>query len=361
MNNSIFISGGGTGGHLFPAISIGNELIKHNFSIIYIGSKYGIEKKYFKDNNIKHYLLNIRGIQRHISIKSILINLLFPLRFILAYLSSIFLIIKYKPKLIIGTGGYASGLPLLAGILFKIPIMIQEQNSIPGLITRKLSRKTNKILLGFKEAEKKLNGNCVFTGNPIMSNLKIYNKLESKENLGFDTNKKVILIIGGSQGARAINYYIYENIDFFIKNNYQLYWQCGYNDIKKLNKIQNKSIKIIPFIKDMSKAYSSADLVISRAGAISISELSIMKKATIFIPLPSAADNHQEINSKFLAQKKACVSIHQSNLKNRDLEKTISNLFTNNKNLEELENNIEKFCNKDSNKLIVKEILEEIK
>ena len=193
-----------------------------------------------------------------------------------------------------------------------------------------------------------------------MSNLKIYNKLESKENLGFDTNKKLILIIGGSQGARAINYYIYENIDFFIKNNYQLYWQCGYNDIKKLNKIQNKSIKIIPFIKDMSKAYSSADLVISRAGAISISEL-IMKKATIFIPLPSAADNHQEINSKFLAQKKACVSIHQSNLKNRDLEKTISNLFTNNKNLEELENNIEKFCNKDSTKLIVKEILEEIK
>tara|TARA_B110000263_G_scaffold111551_1_gene97505 strand:+ start:1355 stop:2440 length:1086 start_codon:yes stop_codon:yes gene_type:complete len=360
MNKTIFISGGGTGGHLFPAISIGSELIKHNFSIIYIGSKYGIEKKYFNDNNLKYYLLNIRGIQRHISFNSIFVNLLFPFRFILSYIKSIVLIIKYKPKAIIGTGGYASGLPLIAGICLKIPIMIQEQNSIPGLITRKLSKKAKKIFLGFKETKKILNGTSVYTGNPIRHSLKNHNKELSKEKLGFNKNEKLILIIGGSQGARAINYYIYDNIHFFKKNNFQIYWQCGFNDINKISQIKNNTIKITPFIKDMSLAYSAADLVLSRAGAISISELSFMRKATIFIPLPTAADNHQEINSQYLEQKNACISINQNDLQTGILQKEILNTLKNKKNIEELEKNIKKFSNKNSTVKIVNEILKAV-
>jgi len=360
MNKTIFISGGGTGGHLFPAISIGTELIKHNFSIIYIGSKYGIEKKYFNENNLNHYLLNIRGIQRHVSLNSIFVNLLFPFRFILSYIKSIALIIKYKPKAIIGTGGYASGLPLIAGICFRIPIMIQEQNSIPGLITRKLNKRAEKIFLGFKETKKILNQRSIYTGNPIRQNLKKYNIDLSKEKLGFNKNKKMILIIGGSQGARAINYYVYDNIHFFKKNDFQIYWQCGFNDLKKISEIKNDTIKITPFIKDMSLAYSAADLVLSRAGAISISELSFMKKATIFIPLPSAADNHQEINSKYLEQKDACISINQNNLQKGTLQKEILNILKNKKKMEQLEKNIEKFSNKNSTEEIVNEILKSI-
>tara|TARA_B100000427_G_scaffold132798_1_gene110541 strand:- start:266 stop:1348 length:1083 start_codon:yes stop_codon:yes gene_type:complete len=360
MNKIIFISGGGTGGHLFPAISIGSELIKHNFSIIYIGSKYGIEKKYFNEKNLKYYLLNIRGIQRHISFNSLFVNLLFPFRFILSYIKSILLILKYKPKAIIGTGGYASGLPLIAGICLKIPIMIQEQNSIPGLITRKLNKKTKKIFLGFKETKKILNGTSIYTGNPVRNNLKSQNKELSKEKLGFDKNKKVILIIGGSQGARAINYYIYDNINFFKKNNFQIYWQCGFNDLNKISKIKNDTIKVIPFIKDMSLAYSAADLVLSRAGAISISELSFMKKATIFIPLPTAADNHQEINSKYLEKKNACISINQKDFQTGILEKEILNILKNNNKIQELEKNIHFFSNKDATKVIVNEILKNI-
>ncbi len=360
MNKTIFISGGGTGGHLFPAISIGAELIKHNFSIIYIGSKYGIEKKYFTENNLKHYLLNIRGIQRHISLSSIFVNFIFPFRFILSYIKSIVLIIKYRPKVIIGTGGYASGLPLIAGICFRIPIMIQEQNSIPGLITRKLNKRAEKIFLGFKETQKILNHKSIYTGNPIRKNLKNYNIDLSKNKLGFDKNKKMILIIGGSQGARAINYYIYDNIHFFKKNDFQIYWQCGFNDLKKISRITDDTIKITPFIKDMSLAYSAADLVLSRAGAISISELSFMKKATIFIPLPSAADNHQEINSKYLEQKNACISINQNNLKKGTLQKEILNILKNKKNIKQLEKNIEQFSNKNSTKTIVNEILKAI-
>ena len=360
MNKIIFISGGGTGGHLFPAISIGSELIKHNFSIIYIGSKYGIEKKYFNEKKLKYYLLNIRGIQRQISFNSIFVNLLFPFRFILSYIKSIILILKYRPKAIIGTGGYASGLPLIAGICLKIPIMIQEQNSIPGLITRKLNKKTKKIFLGFKETKKILNGTSIYTGNPVRNNLKNQNKELSKEKLGFDKNKKVILIIGGSQGARAINYYIYDNINFFKKNNFQIYWQCGFNDLSKISKIKNDTIKVIPFIKNMSLAYSAADLVLSRAGAISISELSFMKKATIFIPLPTAADNHQEINSKYLEEKNACISINQKDFQTGILEKEILNILKNNNKIQELEKNIQGFSNKDATKVIVNEILKNI-
>ncbi len=361
MSKTIFISGGGTGGHLFPAIAIGTELANNNCSIIYIGSKHGIEKKYFKENSLKHYLLNIKGIQRHLSVRSIFTNFLFPLRFIISYIHSIFLIMKYKPKAIIGTGGYASGLPLLAGILFKIPIMIQEQNSIPGLITRKLNNKTKNIFLGFKETKKMLIGKSLFTGNPIMTNLKNYNKSKCKEKLGFDTTKKLILILGGSQGARAINNYIYDKINFFITNKFQIYWQCGFNDIKKIRKIKHQSIKITPFINDMSTAYSSADIVISRSGAISISELSFMKKATIFIPLPSAADNHQEINSMYLEEKKACISLKQKDLVKGVLEKTISQLLSDKKNIKKLEKNICQFSSNDSTKLIVDKILESVK
>jgi UDP-N-acetylglucosamine--N-acetylmuramyl-(pentapeptide) pyrophosphoryl-undecaprenol N-acetylglucosamine transferase len=360
MNKTIFISGGGTGGHLFPAISIGTELIKHNFSIIYIGSEYGIEKKYFNENNLKHYLLNIRGIQRHISLNSIFVNLLFPFRFILSYIKSIMLIIKHKPKAIIGTGGYASGLPLIAGICLKIPIMIQEQNSIPGLITRKLNKRAQKIFLGFKKTEKILNGESIYTGNPIRQNLKNHNKELSKEKLGFNKNKKLILIIGGSQGARAINYYIYDNIHFFKKNDFQVYWQCGFNDLNKISEIKYNEIKITPFIKDISLAYSAADLVLSRAGAISISELSFMKKATIFIPLPTAADNHQEINSNYLKEKNACISINQNDLQKGILQKEILNILENKENIEQLEKNIEQFSNYNSTEKIVNEILKAI-
>jgi len=360
MNKTIFISGGGTGGHLFPAIAIGSELLKHNFSIIYIGSKYGIEKKYLNDNNLKHYLLNIRGIQRQISLKNIYINLLFPFRFILSYIISMMLILKYKPKAIIGTGGYASGVPLIAGISLKVPIMIQEQNSIPGLITRKLNKKARKIFLGFKETKKILNETSIYTGNPIRHSLKNYNKEKSKGKLGFSINKKLILIIGGSQGARAINYYIYNNIDFFIKNKFQIYWQCGFNDLNKISQIKHDTIKIIPFIEDMSLAYSAADLVLSRSGAISISELSFMRKAAIFIPLPTAADNHQEINSQYLEQKKACISISQNNLQTGILQKEILDVLMNKKYIEELEKNISNFSNKNSTVKIVNEILKAI-
>ena len=341
MGKMIFITGGGTGGHLFPAISIGEELINKGFLIIYIGSKYGIEKKYFKENKLNHYLLNIKGIQRNLSFKSIINNILLPYRFTVSYILSIALIKKHKPVAVIGTGGYASALPLIAAKHLNIPIMIQEQNSIPGITTKLMSKNAKKIFLGFRYSGKLFTGNnSIYTGNPIRKDLQILNKNQCKSNLKFDKNKKLILIIGGSQGARPINNYINKNIDFFVKNDIQLMWQVGnldYSTINRDNKDEN--IKIIKFITDMSEAYSAADIVISRAGAITISELTFFKKAMILIPLPSAANNHQNINASYLDEKNACIIINQAELNEKKLEKSILDLLKNEKKINQLKQN----------------------
>ena len=150
------IAGGGTGGHLFPALSIGKELQKNKIDVQYIGSKYGIEKQIFENSNLNYHLLNITGIKRDFSFKSLYLNFLFPFRFVLSYLKSLFIINSIKPSIIIGTGGYASGLPLIAGIHLNIPTVIQDQNSVPGLITRTLHNKTTRIYLAYKVAKEKL-------------------------------------------------------------------------------------------------------------------------------------------------------------------------------------------------------------
>jgi len=359
MNKIIFIAGGGTGGHLFPAISIGSQLTKNNFSVIYIGSKYGIEKEYFKKNSFTYYLLNIRGLQRTLSFRSLFINILLPFRFIVSYLLSMKIIKKHNPSAIIGTGGYASAIPLIVGSHLKIPIIIQEQNSIPGMITKKLSKKASKIFLGFESSKQILNSNnCIYTGNPIRNNLKILNKNNSKKKLGFDVNKKLILIIGGSQGAHPINNHILNNITFYINNNYQLLWQCGNYDYKNIkNKINNKFIKIENFIDDMSLAYSSSDLVISRAGAIAISELTYFKKAMILIPLPNAANNHQKINAIYFEKQKACIRINQEKLCKGDLEKSINNILNNSELLKKLESNSNLLSNPNATTQIINETI----
>ena len=363
MNKVIFIAGGGTGGHLFPALSIGNALIDRGFSIIYIGSKFGIEKEYFKKNKLKHYLLNIKGFQRNISIKSLLINIALPFRFIISYLLSIIIIRKHKPVAIIGTGGYASGLPLIVGLHLNIPIIIQEQNSIPGIITRIMYKKAGKVFLGYKYSKKILkNSNSIYTGNPIRKNLRILDKNVCKVNLDFNKDKKLILVIGGSQGAQPINYHILKNIGFYIKNDYQVLWQIGnynFNIIKK--HINHKNIKIHKFIYDMSQAYSSADIVISRAGAIAISELTYFRKAMILIPFPGAANNHQEINANCLKEKNACIVINQYDLKKGNLENSIIDLFSNRKKIENLEINSELLAMPKATDKIINEIISLIK
>ena len=229
------IAGGGTGGHLYPAITIGQKLEEENIIVKYIGSKYGIEKTMFKALGLDYHLLNITGIQRNLSLRSLYVNLLFPLRFIISYIHSVYLIKALNPSIIIGTGGYSSGLPLIAGVHFKIPTLIQDQNSIPGIITKTLKKKVNKICIAYELAADYLNcNNCIITGNPIQQNLKVANKNEAKKSFNLNEQKNTILILGGSQGSSPINNHFLNNIDFYLRNNLQIIWQCGENEYKSL-------------------------------------------------------------------------------------------------------------------------------
>ncbi len=356
------IAGGGTGGHLFPALSIGKELEKNNVQVQYIGSYYGIEKDFLINENCNFHLLNITGIQRNFSIKSLYMNFLFPFRFLISYIKSIFIIKKIKPSIIIGTGGYVSGLPLIAGIHFKIPTVIQDQNSIPGLITKKLHNKVDKIFLAYTIASKKLNKNkCVITGNPIKSDLVKIDRSVALKKLNLKPNKKTILILGGSQGSSPINNYIKKNIEYFIQNKFQIIWQCGDYEFEKLKKISDKNILIKPFFKNMSKIYSASDLIISRAGAITISELTFMSKVAILIPYPQAAENHQDINANYVLKNKACKIIDQKELESNKLINCIDNLLNDKKQIKELEKNSKKISKPYATTNIVKNIMELIK
>jgi len=359
--NIIFISGGGTGGHLFPAITIGKGLEEMGLRIIYIGSKFGIEKKYYSENNIKAKLLDIKGIQRNISIKSFIQNIYFPIRFIKSYFESIKLIKKYNPLVIVGTGGYSSGMPLLAGIRMNIPTVIQEQNSIPGLVTKTLYKKVDFTFVAYDYTKKTLKRkNVILAGNPIRKNLVLTEKIISKQELGIEPKQKVIFILGGSQGSQSFNNHILENIDFYSKNNYHIYLQCGVNNYSKLynkfNKYDNVTLK--KFIKNISIVYSASDIVISRAGALAISELCFMGKAMILIPYKYAANNHQKINAEEIQNRKACILIDEDNLKKGELENNVINLFSNEEQIAQLEKNSRHIAYKHSTKNITEKIKE---
>ena len=359
--NIMFIAGGGTGGHLFPALTIGKSLENSGMKIIYIGSKFGIEKKYYIKNNIRAELLDIKGIQRDLTFQSLVKNLYFPIRFIRSYFKSVMLIKKYKPLAIIGTGGYSSGMPLLAGIKMNIPTFIQEQNSIPGLVTKALYKKVNCTFVAYNYTKKILNNNnIILSGNPIRESLKLTDKNNAKINLGLDLNKKTIFILGGSQGSNSFNNHILKKIKFYTHNNYQIYLQCGvenYSSISdKLRKYDNIIIK--EFIDNISMVYSAADLVVSRSGALAISELCYMQKAMILIPYKFAAKNHQEINAKSIENEKACIVINEDDLGKGKLEIIINELFNNSNNLKKLEKNARKIAYKNSTEIITKKINE---
>ena len=363
IKKTIFIAGGGTGGHLYPALSIGNELKNMGINIIYIGSKNGIEKNIFPEKNENYFLLNISGLQRGKNLKSFVRNITFPIKFLVSYFQSILLITKYRPSAIIGTGGYCSGLPLLAGISMNIPTYIQDQNSIPGLITKKLNKKINKIFLGYEQAKNNLDAkNCIYSGNPIRPELVRIKKNNAKKKMNFNINKKLLFIIGGSQGASPINNHILKNIDFYTNNNYQVLWQCGnrdYNTIKK--QIKSENVRVKEFISDMSIPYSAADLIISRAGALAINEIIFFGKASIIIPFPHSAENHQLINGKDLESKEACIVIEQNKLNKGKLEENIQFLFEKNqKRLKALEKKSLNCFKANATNIITQEIIKNI-
>lgn len=313
---NILISGGGTGGHIYPAIAIANEIkLRYpNANFLFVGAKDKMEMEKVPQAGYAIKGLWISGIQR----KNIFKNFNFPFKLLSSLWKANAIIKRFKPDIAIGTGGFASGPTLIMASFKNIPTLIQEQNSFPGITNKLLGKSTSKICVAYDDLERFFPSEKIIkTGNPVRQDLlDIHTKIS--EGIGFfttDVKQKTILILGGSLGARKINELIASHLEFFKTQNVQVIWQCGklyFDEYKHYN--SENHVQVHQFINRMDLAYAASDIIISRAGASSVSELCIVGKPVIFIPSPNVAEDHQTKNAKFIVEKHGALLLKESEL-----------------------------------------------
>ena len=308
------ISGGGTGGHIFPAISIAKALQRHdkNIEILFVGAEGKMEMERVPAAGYKIIGLPVRGFQRRLTLD----NFSFFIKLYKSMKMARKIVKEFQPDIAIGVGGFASGPLLNAATKYKIPTLIQEQNSYAGITNKILGKKVNKICVAYDNMDKFFPAEkIVVTGNPVRMDLlkNLDKKVEAIKHFNLLGNKKTILIIGGSLGAKTVNNSIEKDLQKFIDNNIQIIWQTGkfyYKEsAKSAEGLEGKGIIVKDFISRMDYAYAIADMVISRAGASSVSELCLVKKPTIFVPSPNVAEDHQTKNAMALIIKDAAMMI----------------------------------------------------
>jgi UDP-N-acetylglucosamine--N-acetylmuramyl-(pentapeptide) pyrophosphoryl-undecaprenol N-acetylglucosamine transferase len=284
---------------------------------------------------------------------------MFPLKLTSSLLNSFKIIKNFKPDVVIGTGGFASGAVLKVASMLGIPTVIQEQNSYPGITNKLLAKKANKICVAYENLERFFpKDKMILTGNPVRQDL--INEASKSEAVAYfklDANKKTLLVLGGSLGARRINQLIEKELDFLLSQNIQIIWQCGklyLNDYSKYNEKDN--VQVVAFIDRMDLVYAAADVVISRSGASSVSELCIVGKPTIFIPSPNVAEDHQTKNAKAISDKNGAILIKESELETQ-FEMVFTDLISNESKQLELSQNIKKLAKPNATKDIVEEIM----
>ena len=357
----VIISGGGTGGHIFPAIAIANA-IKHvnpKCRILFVGAKGRMEMQKVPAAGYDIVALNISGFQRSLSFG----NLLFPFKVISSLIRSYFIIKKFKPSVAVGVGGYASGPLLYAASRMSIPTLIQEQNSYPGITNKILAGKVNKICVAYHGMNRYFpESKTQLTGNPVRNEMVA---IEGKRNdalsyFGIDGKKKTVLVVGGSQGARSINVAIGKDLIKFSDAGVALIWQCGTGYLEhataSLSNLNYPDAKAFDFIARMDLAYAIADVIISRAGASTISELCIVGKPAILVPLPTAAEDHQTHNCKALVEKNAAVLIRDADTSEK-LVQAAFQIIKNHNLSTELGKNISELAVRDAADIIANEVL----
>lgn len=328
----VVLAGGGTGGHLYPAIAIADEIkkVEPTADIFFIGTKNKIEAKIVPQTDYKFRSIWISGFSRGLKLK----NILFPLKLIVSFLQTYFILRNIQPHVVIGTGGYVSGPVLKTAILMKIPTLIQEQNSYPGVTTRLLAPNVNEVHLSFKSSIKYFPNakNLCVTGNPTRGSLENINIKDALSYFGLesDNDKITILVLGGSLGAQSINHAILKYLEKLLKKGYRIIWQTGTDGYKNISEsmklISSESISIKPFIDRMDYAYAVSDLVVCRAGATTIAELTRLGKPSILVPYPLAAADHQTENAKAVAESGAAVMINDFEIEDK-LETVITKII----------------------------------
>lgn len=357
MDNYRFIlSGGGTGGHIYPAIAIADELkLRHpNAEFLFVGAKDRMEMEKVPKAGYKIEGLWISGIQRKLTLR----NLMFPFKLISSLISAGKIVAKFKPNVVIGTGGFASGPVLKMAVRKGIPCVLQEQNSYAGITNKLLAKSAAKICVAYDDMERFFpTDKIVKTGNPVRADLinPLQHINEAYEFFGLNPEKTTLLVLGGSLGALRINQLIEKELKFFEGLGIQLVWQCGRGYYKEYKKYHSEDVKVYDFLNKMNFAYSASDIIISRAGASSVSELCIVGKPVIFIPSPNVAEDHQSKNARSLVLKQAALMVEEKELADK-FEVVFSNLNKSDERKKLLSENIKALALPDATKKIVDEI-----
>ncbi|TBV27866.1 undecaprenyldiphospho-muramoylpentapeptide beta-N-acetylglucosaminyltransferase [Meridianimaribacter sp. CL38] len=356
-NYKIILSGGGTGGHIYPAIAIANEL-KSRFpdaEFLFVGAMDRMEMEKVPQAGYEIEGLWISGIQRKLTLK----NLAFPFKLITSLLRSRKIVKTFKPDVVIGTGGFASGPLLKVATLKRIPSLIQEQNSYPGITNKLLAKSVDKICVAYDGLERFFpKSKLIKTGNPIRQDLLSVDgkAIEAKDTFKLRHGKHTLLVLGGSLGSKRINELIEKELEFIQTQNVQVIWQCGklyYDAYKRYNNMED--VQVYPFLNNMDMAYAASDVIISRAGASSVSELCVVGKPVIFIPSPNVAEDHQTKNAMAVVEKDAAILIKESDL-DVDFENKFSQLVNSVERQNELGTNIKKLALVNATKDIANEV-----
>lgn len=356
----LIISGGGTGGHIFPALAIANTFRERypDARILFVGAKGKMEMVRVPEAGYQIIGLWISGLQRSLKLS----NLLFPIKLLASYIRAMMIVKKFKPHAVVGTGGYASGPIMMAATRFRIPSIIQEQNSFAGLANRQVGAKASKVCVAYDGMEKYFpKDKIVITGNPVRKDiLSLAGKREKAlGHFGLDANRKTLLIMGGSLGAKTINESVMEGIDKLLDAEVQVIWQTGkiyYDNLKvKLANYDLRKIRLHDFLREMDLAYAAADVVISRSGALAVSELCIAKRPCILVPSPNVAEDHQTRNAISLVEKDAAVIVPDKNAREMLIDEALKLLFDDQRS-QKLSESIAKLAKPNATNAIVTEI-----
>ncbi len=358
----VIICGGGTGGHIFPAISIANAVRKADpqAEILFVGALGKMEMEKVPQAGYEIVGLPVAGFHRALTLRNVGRNLLFPFKLISSLYKASSIVKKFKPDVAVGVGGYASGPVVYLAARRKVPCLIQEQNSFPGVTNRILAPRVEKVCVAYPNMERFFpKEKIILTGNPVRQSLLAeVTRKEAAKTFGLDPNRPVILVIGGSLGARSINNGVMSSLSD-LQNGVQLLWQTGsfyYDNIKaNLDANPHADVKAMAFIRQMDMAYALADIVVSRAGASSISELALLGKPAILVPSPNVSEDHQTKNALALENQGAAIMVADS--KTDTLIKTAQEALSDSSRLTTLGDNITTFARPNAADDIAREVI----
>jgi len=363
----VLITGGGTGGHIYPAIAVAQKLKQDNQTekIFYIGCKKNMEKDIVLSENIDFYSINVSGMPRVKSLK--LIKWFIALGF--ATIKSVFYISKLKPDVVFGTGGYVSGPVLLAAKILNTPFVIHDPDAHPGIVNKFMAKWASAVSISFEQAKSHLKSkNIILNGNPIRANFLHVSKDAAIKELKLDSDKKTILVIGGSQGAHTINNALLDSVADLLSEGFQIIHQTGVKNYDKYieeltekhpEMFNNPCYVVKPFFNNMEIPLNAADLAISRAGSLSISELNLCGLPSILVPYPYAAADHQRFNAKAMEEAGASIYLEDSECNSSKIFELILYILNNPEKFEQMKNSNKKMAKPQATEDIIR-ILKEV-